>query len=308
MKKVLFLLIVSCLVISCAKKEVPVEPAAENESVETVKTGELDFSKQNQINDFLSRGDYENAKVLLDEWEKEESDNPELLIGFFNYYLFRNAKDENIVGYMQNGTYGIYAKTFFDEDDLNTAISYLDKALLKNPKRMDIYFGKISSLLKAEKFEKGTEAINDFLKQYEENKTEWYWSNYSSFTENGWDIERTVIDSLNDYCKMYDYVEDRENSKEVIETILSYFPENLIFLNNLSVFYSYGKEYEKAVEVLLKAYSIDNSDYIIVANIARNYEDLGKSKEALKWYNTLANMDSDAAKEYAQKSIERLNK
>lgn len=308
MKKVLFLLIVSCLVISCAKKEVPVEPAAENESVETVKTGELDFSKQNQINDFLSRGDYENAKVLLDEWEKEESDNPELLIGFFNYYLFRNAKDENIVGYMQNGTYGIYAKTFFDEDDLNTAISYLDKALLKNPKRMDIYFGKISSLLKAEKFEKGTEAINDFLKQYEENKTEWYWSNYSSFTENGWDIERTVIDSLNDYCKMYDYVVDRENSKEVIETILSYFPENLIFLNNLSVFYSYGKEYEKAVEVLLKAYSIDNSDYIIVANIARNYEDLGKSKEALKWYNTLANMDSDAAKEYAQKSIERLNK
>lgn len=308
MKKVLFLLIVSCLVISCAKKEVPVEPAAENESVETVKTGELDVSKQNQINDFLSRGDYENAKVLLDEWEKEDSDNPELLIGFFNYYLFRNAKDENIVGYMQNGTYGIYAKTFFDEDDLNTAISYLDKALLKNPKRMDIYFGKISSLLKAEKFEKGTEAINDFLKQYEENKTEWYWSNYSSFTENGWDIEDTVIDSLNDYCKMYDYVIDRENSKEVIETILSYFPENLIFLNNLSVFYSYGKEYEKAVEVLLKAYSIDNSDYIIVANIARNYEDLGKSKEALKWYNTLSNMDSDAAKEYAQKGIERLNK
>ena len=98
------------------------------------------FDKQNQVVEGLQKGRYEAVKVLLEEWEKESPSDPDLMTGWFNYYLFRNAEEKNIVGYMKNGQYGSYSKTFYNDTDLKKAISYLDKALKKNPNRMDIYF------------------------------------------------------------------------------------------------------------------------------------------------------------------------
>ncbi|MBQ1661786.1 MAG: hypothetical protein II054_04740, partial [Treponema sp.] len=225
------------------------------------------FDKQEEVLDGLRSGDYEDVRVLLEEWEKESPSDLDMMTGWFNYYLRRKAESKNVVGYMKNGQYGIYSQTIYDDKDLKTGISYLDKALKKNPYRMDIHFGKISSLLHAEKYSDASKAITDFLKVYGKNKTEWYWTNNMKFSENGWNAEEIVLGSMQDYCSMFDYYADRSSAKKALDGILKIFPKNVVFLNYLSYYYSSGEEYDKAIEVLLKAYKIDPNDYIIVGNL-----------------------------------------
>ena len=81
------------------------------------------FDKQNQVISGLQNGNYENVKRLLQEWEKESPKDPDLMTGWFNYYLYRKAEEKSFEGYMQNGMYGSYSKTIYDEEDLRTAIS-----------------------------------------------------------------------------------------------------------------------------------------------------------------------------------------
>ena len=50
------------------------------------------FDKQEEVLDGLRSGDYENVRVLLEEWEKESPSDPDLMTGWFNYYLNRKAK------------------------------------------------------------------------------------------------------------------------------------------------------------------------------------------------------------------------
>ena len=264
------------------------------------------FDKQNQVVSGLRSGDYENVKSLLQEWEKENPSDPDLMTGWFNYYLNRKAEEKSIVGYMHNGQYGMYSKTVYNDDDLKIAISYLDKALKKNPYRMDIYFGKINSLLSAEKYSEASKAIAEFLKVYDKNKLNWYWTNNQSFKDNNWNIEDTVIGSLNDYCSMYDFYIARDEVKKALDEITKRFPENVIFLNYLSYYYSSAKEYDKAIEILLSAYKIDPNDYIIIGNLASDYEKLENYKEAEKWYTIMSKMDSEEAKSYASQGLNRI--
>ena len=264
------------------------------------------FDKQNQIISGLQNGQYENVKKLLQEWEKENPEDPDLMIGWFNYFLHRKAEEKNIVGYMKNGQYGMYSKTVYDENDLTTAISYLDKALKNNPYRMDIYFGKINSLLSAEKYSDGSKTIVDFLKVYEKNKINWYWTNNQKFSDNNWNVEDTVLGALQDYCQMFDFYVARDSVKIALDQILKIFPKNVIFLNYLSYYYSSAKEYDKAIDVLLSAYKIAPNDYVIVGNLASNYEKSENYKEAEIWYSIMSKMNSAEAKAYGSEGLERI--
>ena len=74
----------------------------------------------------------------------------------------------------------------------------------------------------------------------------------------------------------------------------------------MSYYYSSAEEYEKAIEVLLSANKIDPNDYIIVGNLASDYEKAGNIKEAEKWYLIMSKMDSEDAKAYAEKALNRI--
>lgn len=264
------------------------------------------FDKQNQVLTGLRNGSYDEVKTLLQQWEKENPSDPDMMTNWFNYFLFRKAEQKDIVGYMKNGQYGMYTKTVYNEGDFKTAISYLDKALKKNPYRMDIYFGKINAYLSAEKYSEATVAISDFLKVYDKNKKEWYWSNNKKFSDNNWNVEEVVLSALQDYCQMYDYYQDGDSAKKALDQILQRFPKNVIFLNYLSYYYSAGKNYDKAIEVLLSAHKIDPNDYVIVGNLASDYEKIGNYKEAEKWYSVMSKMNSEEAKEFGAEGLKRL--
>lgn len=264
------------------------------------------FDKQNEVITGLRNGEYEKVKILLQEWEKDSYSDPDMMTGWFNYYLFRKAEEKSFVGYMHNGQYGMYSKTVYDEEDLKIAITYLDKALKITPKRMDIYFGKINALLKAEYYAEGCTAIIDFLKVYDKNKNDWYWTNNQKFSDNNWNVEETVLGSLQDYCNLFDFYIERDSVKNALDEILKRFPKNVVFLNYLSYYYSSVEDYDNAIKVLLSAYEIDPKDYIIIGNLAADYENKKDYIEAEKWYLYMSKMDSNEARIYGLEGLERI--
>ena len=68
------------------------------------------------------------------------------------------------------------------------------------------------------------------------------------------------------------------------------------------------KQYDKALEPLLKAEKLNPKDYIVLNNIAQAYKLKGDTKNAIKYYELTIKYGDEQAKKYAQGQIDELKK
>ncbi len=68
------------------------------------------------------------------------------------------------------------------------------------------------------------------------------------------------------------------------------------------------KQYDKALEPLLKAEKLNPKDFIILSNIAQAYKLKGDNKNAIKYYKLTIKFGDEESKQYAQQQIEELEK
>ncbi len=253
----------------------------------------------------FNKKDYKTVESTLEKWEKESPDNPELLIAYFNYYLHREMESVLTMGKMDDGRYGLYDRQTFKDEDVKTGISYLDKALKKYPDRLDIHFGKCSSLIHAGKYEEASNAILDLLETSQKVKNNWKWTNNQPVNEKG---ETALFSGINDYCTMlfnyFDSTKDYLNS--IFSKIEKLYPNNIIGLNQSARYYSLSGNNEKAIKQLKKAYNLDKSDYIVIGNLGYMYELSGNYKEARKWYTEMSKLSDTNAKQYAQECLDKI--
>lgn len=256
----------------------------------------------------LSQQNYNEIEILLEEWTNSFPDDAELFIAYCNYYLSKGRTTIKTKGSMGSGMYGIKDKNYYDYELTNVALSYLDKALILYPDRLDIHFGKANVLSQTLCFEELTKEIKVFLKRSQINQNNWYWSDNLSFFDAGLVGEEIIFSGLNDYMSiMYNYFDQNKYLlNEIIKLYSEYFPNNVIGLNLAAWYYSLDGDVNKTIETLLLAYSIDSTDYIIIGNLARAYEENNENIEALKFYNLMLNIDNDEAKKYAQEGINRI--
>ena len=248
-------------------------------------------------------------KKFLLNGKKTEPENPDLLTGWFNYYQLRNQESSCRIGPSKLTGRGIYdyGVTIYNEDDLKIAIGYLDKALSLYPYRLDIQFGKARCLLDAEHYAEGINQLISVLKLYEKSPShDWYWTLDESFKENGWDVKDTFLGCYQDYINMRDFGVDRTKTQEFFECMLKILGENPVILNYYSIFYKYVDDNENSLKCLLKAYELDNDDFIIMTNICYTYHNL-KKKEANYWYQKILSYDTYESKWYAEKCQEYLS-
>ncbi len=267
----------------------------------TLSTYARDFQKE--FVDSFKKSDYETVKSILTDWEKEDSKNPEMMIAWFNYYLNRSAVEHPTMGKMKDGRYGMYSWMEYSQDDVKTGISYLDKALKSYPNRLDIHLGKASSLIKSENYKQAVDSIINTIKISKKNKNKWFWTNNQFMGEDG---KNVLLSSLQDYCQQifYDFDTTKDSYKLLVETINKEYPNEIVFLNYESLYYSRTGDNKKAIEILKKAYELDKTDYIIIGNIAYDYELMENYQEAKQWYEMLLEIDNPEAKEYGQRGLD----
>ena len=276
-----------------------------------------------QFNDLFSKGDSLGQQQLLERWRKADSNDPELYVAYFNYFAKKSKKEIITLGQNPKGNdvfqimdkdsskkepvAYIYGDTYYDQDILKNGFDYIDKGIEKHPNRLDMRFGKIYMFGQIEDYKNFTKEIIKTIDYSAVNKNKWTWTDSRPLD----DPKNFMLSSMQDYqLQLYNTENDDllDNMKQIAETVLKYYPGHIESLSNLSIVFMLQKEYDKALEHLLKAERLNPKDYIVLNNIAQAYKLKGDKQKAIKYYELTIKHGDEQAKNYAKEQIEGLKK
>ena len=279
------------------------------------------ISAQDFYTDFLKAcesNDTNKQSEVLDEWEEKEPNNPELYTARFNYHFGKSQQEvlelstdegEGLILQDDSGkTAGFMgSKIIYDPIEVKKSFDYINKGIEMSPERLDMRFGKTYVYSQLEDWENFTAEIINTIK-YAASKTKpWLWTN---------DIEKEgdnefMLSAIQDYqLQLYNTQNDSLlfNMRQIANTILDIYPNHIESLSNLSITYTLLGELDKALEPLLKAESINSDDYVVVANIANTYKELGNKEKSIEYYQKLMKFDVEGVSDFAKLQIELLEK
>ena len=290
----------------------PVVAPTENEQGQTFKQ---------QLSGLLSKKDTLGVQQLLGKWEKADSNDPELYVAYFNYYANSSRKEVISIGQNPSGDYSfalmekdsskkepagyLSGELYYDQDILKKAFGYIDKGIEKHPNRLDMRFGKIYILGQVKDYENFTTNIIKTVEYSAINKNKWTWTDSQPLDN----PQEFMLGSIQSYqLQLYNTLNDSllDNMKRIAETILKFYPDNIESLSNLSVVFMIQKQYDKAINILLKAEKINPKDYVILGNIAEAYRRQNDTKNAIKYYELLLKYGDERAKADAKRQLSEL--
>lgn len=256
---------------------------------------------------------------LLHEWEKASPKDPELFIGYFNYYiqrslhdvisiektpqakdspqLYREGDTSHLVGYLNS-------HKEYKEDTLKLAVQYIDEGIKLYPNRLDMRFGKIYIVGDANYINQFVDEIVAVITYSAKNNNSWIWTNDKP-VENP---KSYMLTAIQDYVvKLYEMGDDQADNMILIsETAIKYYPEHIESLTNLSIAYMIKKDLDKALDYLKRAEKISPSDDIVLMNIAFVYTEKKDTAKATEYYQKLLQSKDEGARKYAEEQIKKL--
>lgn len=276
-----------------------------------------------QFNDLISKKDTVGQQQLLEKWEKADNNDPELFVACFNFYVIKskkeivtlgqNPKGKDVLQIMDQDTTKkepvafMYGDTYYKSNLLSKGFDWISKGIKKYPNRLDMRFGKIYMFGQLKDYEKFTTEIINTVDYSNQNKNKWTWADSKPLD----DPKEFMLSSIQSYqLQLYNTENDNllENMKRIAETILKYYPDHVESLSNISIVFMIQKQYDKALESLLKAEIINPKDYIVLSNIAQAYKLKEDNKNAIKYYELTIKFGDEQAKKYAQGQIDKLKK
>ena len=275
MNKKLFLLVISCLYCFNANAQ---------------------SYRENFINAINSKN-MERAEEILKAWDLANSNDPELYIGYFNFYTIKSqdaALPITLSGY--------------DQKYSRQALDFITQGINRFPTRFDMRVAKIHMLGVLMDYQAYVAEVLKIIA-------------YSARIENNWKREDFMIldrqedmffDAVLDWQVFLFSKKDPSLYKEIIrisDEMLKYYPRHIQSILNISTVYKEQKEYDKSLEILLKAIVIEPANAIITYNIADVYFKKGDKSNARKYYEQtipLCKEDEDNLKEAAEYRLEAL--
>ncbi len=277
-------------------------------------------SFEDQFKSLVQKKDTSGELQLLLKWKEQQPNDPELYVSWYNFYVNKSivemlglektqAGDESLQLTNTDSKEVAYINQRRDYKSvlLNTGFSYIDTGIIKFPKRLDMRFGKIYMLGELKDHERFTNEIIKTIDFSAVIKNKWEWKNGNPVD----DAEKFMLGTIQSYIlQLYNTNDDAllNNMKSISETVLKYYPDNVENLSDLSIVYLINKDYDKALEPLLKAEKIAPNDYIVLSNIAKAYNMKGDNKNAIKYYELTLKYGDEQAKQYATKQLSELQK
>lgn len=277
-------------------------------------------SRHQTFQKLYAANDSANIKLLLQEWESADPGDPELYTSAMNYYFFA-AKQEIVsletsakskdglqlldstgkpAGYM-NSSWS------FRKDMLDKAFRYANTGIQKFPDRLDIRFGKCFLYQQVGDYDNFTKELITDIEYSQVNKNNWLWSG----NQKQQDGEGFFLGTVQTYLKeMFDTEDDRLLSYmiQIGETTLKYYGNSVEILSTTAVALMLTKNYDKALEYLKKAETINPKDFIVLNNIAQAYKFKADKGNAIKYFQLTEKYGDAQAKKQARQSIKELNK
>ena len=255
---------------------------------------------------------------LLQEWDAGDPKDPELYVAWFNFYVQQSVKDiislektpqkEALKLSDSTGKPAGYLNfsTQYISDILQKGFEYIDKGITLHPARLDMRFGKIYMLGKAENFEMFTKTIIGTIEYSNTINHAWLWKEGKPLE----DAKSFLIESMQDYIATIYNTEDDSllpYMRQISETVLKYEPEHVISLANIALTYAIEENYDKALLYLLKAEKIEPKDVIVLNNIAEIYARKKDKVNARTYYGKIIKVGSKEEADDARQKIKELN-
>lgn len=290
-----------------------------------ITTIQTTFSQnyKSEFNQLLSKNDTTKQRILLQKWETENNQDPELYVAYFNYFVNRSKQEIIEIGNNPQGddvlkitstdkskkdpVGYIYGVQMFNPSLVQKGFFYADKGLQIAPARLDIRFGKVFVYSKMKDWNNYAQEIIKAVTYGATIENKWLWNENKPLD----DPKEFLLSNIQTYqTQLYDTNDDNLliYMRQIAQAVLKYYPDNVENLSNLSITYMLNKEYDKALEPLLTAAKIAPTDYIVLSNIAYAYKMKGDKKNAIEYYKlVLKHGDVDSSK-YAQQQIDELGR
>jgi len=269
----------------------------------------------------LNDNKLDELQVHLESWQKQDPENPELYIAYFNYHLHKGTKsgisidnyrkDETketlsisdpktgkIIGYLND-------KLFFDFEEIKTALKYLDEGLKFGPDRLDMYFGKIKTFESIGDYGNQSKQLIETLQHGIQIDNKWLWSDNETIE----DGESVLLNSADDYYGFWFSVKTDASLEAAYKSALEQiklFPNHNYAYNNMGTYYAIKKQYLEAITYYCKAENLEPKDTIVLSNIARCYEEIKDTEKAIVYYNKLKKYGNKNEIDYANKKLKKL--
>lgn len=279
---------------------------------------------KSEYDNLLSARNLEGIAALLPKWEKAEPKNPELYIAYFNYYLLKgqrsthsldtykkdnsnslalvDQKTNQIAGYLNNNIW-------YEKEDVDKALSYLEKGLKFGKNRLDMYFGRIHILGEIGEYEKQSQKIIEVLKLGKEINHKWLWSMNEVIPPS--ESEHFFLISINEYYKALLQKSEPKTflaAEKACVAQLKLYPKNIEVHNYLALAYIGQGKIQEALNVLLKADKLAKEDYTTLFNMASCYETLKQYDKAKECYLQIKKNPNKQVQDMADQKLSELKK
>ena len=279
---------------------------------------------KSEYDNLLSARNLEGIAALLPKWEKAEPKNPELYIAYFNYYLLKgqrsthsldtykkdnsnslalvDKKTNKIAGYLNNNIW-------YEKEDIDKALSYLEKGLKFGKNRLDMYFGRIHILGEIGEYEKQSQKIIEVLKLGKQINHKWLWSMNEVIPSSK--SEHFFLISINEYYKALLQKSEPKTflaAEKACVAQLKLYPKDVEVHNYLALAYIGQGKIQEALNVLLKADKLAKEDYTILFNMASCYETLKQYDKAKECYLRIKKNPNKQVQDMANQKLSELKK
>ena len=276
-----------------------------------------DFGKK--FAELFDNKDTAAIEPLLSQWATAKSTDPELFIAYFNYYVYKSKKEIISIEKLQKGEESIIltdtgrgkpvaflnSSINFDSEILQRGFNYIDQGIALNPTRLDMRFGKIYMLGKAENYKEFTKTLIETLEYGDKIDNAWLWKEGKSLKKE----KDFLLNNIQDYINTLYETEDDDllpYMREISESVLKYYPNHVESLSNIAITYLLVGENHKALPFLLKAETINGKDVIVLNNIAETYKRKGDKEKAKIYFEKIIKYGNKDDAEDAKEKIKKL--
>ena len=273
---------------------------------------------QSEFLKFFETNDTINQLRTLIKWQSVNPTDAELFTSYFNFHFMKSRQE--VMSFTTNQPNGeslalidslnqnagfLGSQIHYNQLELKKGLDKIDEGIKLYPNRLDMRFGKIYALGEIYDWTNFTAEIIKTIEFSADNKNKWTWTEHKKYS--GGEKE-FLLDIQNYQLQLYNTGNDGllKNMREIANKVLEFYPNHIESLSNLSITYLLLGEYDKGIEVLLRAEKINPKDYIVLGNITQGYKLKGDKKRAIEYYEKTARFGDKSAKEYAKQQINKL--
>lgn len=269
----------------------------------------------------LQNNKMEELKVHLEQWEKNKPNDPEMFIGYFNYYISMASSEKIIFGGKnppKNGTYMtindqktgekvgyLYGEVTYDRNYAEKALQVINKGLGLYQNRLDMHFGKTRLLANLHAYNEQRDYLLKVFSIGSKIDNKWLWSDSKTLDN----PEEVYISSIHDYVSEWLDNDDKiafECAKPICEAMIKYFPKSIYGYNDFGLYYAISGDLVNAEKYFLGGYQVNSTDEVVIGNLAYLYESKNDKTNAIKYYKILSTSKDQNTQNYAKQRLSAL--